>query len=89
MFDESHPLNFSLALSVSPFYLALISEVTSQGKPNPASTSNYMSNCCLSRINTSLSFSASAQTAVFNELFLDINLSKIIAVYKKRKENTS
>lgn len=81
MFDESQSLNFSLALSVSPFYLALISEVASQGKPNPAGTSNYMSNRYLSRINTSLPFfSASAQTAVFSELFLDINLSKIIAV---------
>lgn len=81
MFDETQPLIFSLALSVSPFYLALISEVASQGKANPASTSNYVSNCCLSRINTSLPFFwASSQAAVFKELFLDINLSKIIAV---------
>lgn len=80
MFDETQTLIFSLALSVSPFYLALISEVASQGKPNTASTSNYMSNCYLSRINTSLPFlAASAQTAVFKELFLDINLRKIIA----------
>lgn len=81
MLDATQPLIFSLALSVSPFYLALISEVASQGKPNPASTSNYVSNCCLSRINTSLPFSwASFQAAVFKELFLDINLRKIIAV---------